>query len=158
MFHAERACLAAAALVAVFVVGGCSRDKGEVSRDEFAREANGICARANRGVRRLGPEPPILTAEQANWITLLTEIDRAALVDLRGLTPPRPDRGSIESMLSAFARGVEKGAQIARASRAGNDSAFRRFVSDALDDLVRAQAVAENHGLDECARLGRVDR
>jgi hypothetical protein len=99
-----------------------------------------------------------LTAEQADWITLLTEIGRAALVRLRGLTPPRHDRGSIESMLSAFARGLEKGAEIARASRAGNDSAFRRLVNDALEDLVRAQTIAADQGLDECARLGRVDR
>jgi hypothetical protein len=61
-------------------------------------------------------------------------------------------------MLSAFERGLGRGEAIARASRAGDFTAFRRQVDGALVDLGRGQALARQHGLGECARLGRVDR
>jgi hypothetical protein len=41
-----------------------------------------------RRCRKLGPEPPILTSEQADWILELTRIDRETLSDLRALEPP----------------------------------------------------------------------
>jgi hypothetical protein len=129
-----------------------------VSREQFARQADAICARANEKVRMLGPEPPILTAEQADWILELTKIDRTALDGLRALEPPKGDRRAMASMLSAFERGLGKGEEIARASRAGDDAAFRRNVDAALDALTQAQAAADRYGLEECARLGSVVR
>jgi hypothetical protein len=56
-------------------------------------------------------------------------------------------------MLSAFERGLGKGDEIARASRAGDDAAFRSSVDAALDSLTQAQASAAAYGLSECARL-----
>jgi hypothetical protein len=62
----------------------------------------------------LGPEPPILTAEQAKWILELTGIDRAALERLGALKPPKRKRRAVASMISAFEQGLGR----ARRSRA----------------------------------------
>jgi hypothetical protein len=75
---------------------------------------------------------------------------------MRALEPPKGERRAMASMLSSFARGLEKGGEIARASRAGDDAAFRRNVDAALDALPEAQTSADRYGLVECARLGRV--
>jgi hypothetical protein len=145
-------------LVGLLLVAGCGGTNGGLSTQAFARQADAICAAANQRVRMLGPEPPILTAKQANWILELTAIDRAALERLRALKPPKGERRGMASMISAFERGLGRGEEIARASRAGDDAAFRRTVDAALDALAKARAAADRYGLDECARLGAVVR
>jgi predicted Zn-dependent protease len=147
-----------AVLAGMLAVAACGGSEGALSREQFAREANEICVRANEKVRMLGPEPPILTAEKADWILELTKIDRAALEGMRALEPPKGERRAMASMLSSFARGLGKGGEIARASRAGDDAAFRRNVDAPLDALAQAQTSADRYGLVECARLGRVVR
>jgi hypothetical protein len=147
------ALLAVAALAA-----GCGGDDAELSKAEYAREANAVCSESNERVRAVGPEPPILTATQADWIEPLTESDQAAVAELRDLAPPEPDRARIAAMLSDFERGLGKGSEIASASRAGDDRRFRAAVAVALTALTRAQGRAETYGLDECARLGLVVR
>src|SRR5215211_3938653 len=57
-----------AVLAGMLAVAACGGSEGALSREQFAREANEICVRANEKVRMLGPEPPILTAEKADWI------------------------------------------------------------------------------------------
>lgn len=62
-------------------LAGCGARGNGISRVQFAREANAICAQGNETVRKHGPEPPILTSEQADWILELTRGRRA-----RGMT------------------------------------------------------------------------
>jgi hypothetical protein len=146
-----------AALLCLALAACGGKDEG-LSRAQFAREANSICGRGNETVRELGPEPPILTSEQAHWILKLTRIDRATLGDLRALEPPEEERAAIASMLALFGRGLARGEAIARASRAGNDPVFRRNVDAALASFAGARAYAQRYGLDECALLGQVER
>jgi hypothetical protein len=124
----------------------------------FAEQANDACAAANEEVRALGPEPRILTAEQADWLEELTRIDRGAVAKVRALEPPSEERAAISSMLSGFQRGLARGAAIERASRRGDFPALRSEVDAANVDFSRARAIAHEHGLAECALLGRVDR
>ncbi len=145
-------------LAGLLVVAGCGGTDGALSTRAFTRQADAICLAANQRVRMLGPEPPILTAQQAKWILELTAIDRAALERLLALKPPKGERGAVASMIAAFERGLGKGEEIAQASRARDDAAFRRNVDAALDALAEGRAAADRFGLDECARLGSVVR
>ena len=54
-------------LAGLLALAGCGGTDGSLSSEQFAREAHAICVKANERVRMLGPEPPILTAEQADW-------------------------------------------------------------------------------------------
>jgi hypothetical protein len=150
--------LAPVALALLVAAGACGDNDHALSRHEFLGKANAICGEANEKVRALGPEPPILTDEQADWIEQLTKIDRTATARLDALQPPDAAKRPIASMLSAFERGLGKGDEIARASRTGDDAAFRSSVDAALNSLTQAQASAAAYGLNECARLGRVVR
>jgi hypothetical protein len=96
-------------------LAGCGAEDEGLSRAQFAREANSMCGRGNETVRKLGPEPPILTGKQADWILKLTRIDRATLSDLRALEPPQEQGPTIASMLAMFERGLARG----RSDRAG---------------------------------------
>jgi len=140
-------------LVAPVVVAACSGSGGG-----FGDRANSVCAAANEQVAALGREPRILTADQADWLEQLTRIDRAALEELRGLEPPEDERADVAAMNASFGRGLGRADEIARASRAGDFATFRSEVDAALVDLRRGQALARKHGLDDCARLGRLDR
>ena len=150
--------IAPVALAVLVAAGGCGDSEFALPRHDFVREANAICGEANERVRALGPEPPILTDEQTDWIEQLTKIDRTATERLDLLQPPDAAKHPIASMLAAFERGLGKGDEIARASRTGDDAAFRSSVDAALDSLTQAQASAVAYGLSECARLGRVVR
>ena len=141
------------ALAAVVLFAGCGG-----SGDGVAEKANEACAAANEQVRSLGPEPRILTAPQADWLERLTRIDRAAVAKVRALEPPEDERGAIASMLSRFESGLARGDAIARASRRGDFAVLRSEVDAANADFGRARAIAADEGLDECARVGRVDR
>jgi hypothetical protein len=148
--------LVVAAAAAVAIAAGCGG--GGLSSEQLTREADAICAGANVKVRLIGPEPPILTAEQASWIERLTRIDRQAVAKLRELEPESGRRRTFEEMLSAFERGLGHGEAIARASRAHDESTFRAAVEAALGLLQKAQGSAAGLGLRECALLGRVVR
>jgi hypothetical protein len=137
----------------VVLLAGCGG-----SSSGFADRANDACSDANERVRALGPEPRILTAEQADWLEELTRIDRETVAKLRVLEPPDDERGAISSMLSTFERGLAHGATIARASREDDFPMLRSEVDAANVEFGRARTIAEQHGLDECALLGRVDR
>jgi hypothetical protein len=137
----------------VVLLAGC----GGSSRG-FAGRANDACSEANERARALGPEPRILTAEQADWLEELTRIDREAVAKLRALEPPEGERGPISSMLSGFEHGLAHGAAIARASREDDFLTLRSEVEAANVAFARARTLAEQHGFDQCALLGRVDR
>jgi hypothetical protein len=130
-------------LAGLLVVADCGGTDGALSTRAFTRQADAICLAANQRVRMLGPEPAI---------------DRAALERLLALKPPKGERGAVASMIAAFERGLRKGEEIAQASRARDDAAFRRNVDAALDALAEGRAAADRFGLDECARLGSVVR
>jgi hypothetical protein len=99
----SRSTLAAAAALVCLTPAGCGGDNGR-AKAAFVREADTICGKANQLVRALGPEPPILTDRQADWILALTEIDRNALKNLRALEPPKHERPMVASMISLFER------------------------------------------------------
>jgi hypothetical protein len=155
----RRTTLLGAVLVCVPLLTGCGgTGQPPPTREQYALQANAICAEGNRAVRKLGPEPPILTAEQATWLLRLTKIDRSTVDRIRALERPTEDRVTLGAMLSSFQRGLGRGEAIARASRAGNDAVFRANVDAALDELTTAQRDADRLGLNECAQLGSVTR
>jgi hypothetical protein len=98
-----------------------------------------------------------LTAGQADYVAALTAIAEEAVEELGKLEPPEEDRRAIKTMLSAFERGLAKGKEIAKASRAGDDPAFREAVAAGVRELGTAWLEADLYGLDDCARLGRVN-
>ena len=145
--------IGAAVTAAVATTCSCG---GGVSTTDFIERADAICADANRRVEALGPEPSILTDEQARWVERVAEIGRGAVADLRVLRTPAGDRETIGAMLEGFDGGFAGADAIAAASRAGDDAAFRQAAAAALDRLQDGRSEASRYGLDACSRLGRV--
>lgn len=74
-----RSLLGRAALLIGLAAGpGCAGDDG-LSRTAFRARADSICASANDEIRALGPEPPILTDEQAAWVEGVGAVGKAAV-------------------------------------------------------------------------------
>jgi len=133
---------------------GCGGDASP-SVSEFSADAEAVCTEANARVQALGPEPPILTDDQARWVERVGTIGGGATADLRALEAPRADRDTIDAMLEAFDRGFVGAAAISEASRAGDGVAFRTAAGAALDQLEAGRSAASRYGLDACSRLGR---
>lgn len=133
---------------------GCGGD-GDVSPEDYSARADAICASANHEIRALGPEPPILTAEQAAWVEDVGEIAGAAVEEIGALEPSVGDRERLARMIAGFERGLARGDDIARASRAHDDDAFRAAAGEAVRSLNDARLAAAEYGLDACARLAR---
>lgn len=144
----------AALLIGLAAGPGCAGDDG-LSRTDFRARADSICASANDEIRALGPEPPILTDEQAAWVEGVGAVGRAAVDEIGGLARPEGDGERLDVMIAGFERGFAGADDIARASRAGDDAAFRAAAADAIRSLNDARFAAAEYGLDACARLGR---
>jgi hypothetical protein len=148
-------CIAGVAASALLATAGCGGGGG-ISKADFIDSAETICAGANERAAGLGPEPQILTPRHAAWVLRVTAINRRAVRELRRLDVPEAGRRQIAAMLRAYERGFSRGEEIARASRAGNDRAFRSAVAAALDGITMGNLVAAGYGLADCASLGRV--
>jgi nitroreductase len=65
------------------------------------------------------------------------------------------DGERLDVMIAGFERGFAGADDIARASRAGDDAAFRAAAADAIRSMNDARFAAAEYGLDACPRLGR---
>jgi hypothetical protein len=141
-----------APVAAVLLLAGCG------GGPDFAKSAASICGKANTSVRKLGPEPTILTERHARWILRQASIDLEAVAGLRSLKPPNAERSSFREMLGHFDDGLAQGKVIARADRRRNEAAFRAAVVTALNHITNGQLAAAALRLKGCDRLGAVAR
>jgi hypothetical protein len=147
-------CLAAFSVVLVAVGGlsACSSDGGgaRLSKREFIRSAETVCAEANKKIRAIGS--PDLTNPQTTTDALgrLLTIQHQELGDLRDLEPPGTDRPAIKKWLDVVATALREAdaalAALKRGDRTGvNDAnAWGREAQLAADDLSR------QYGINRC--------
>jgi hypothetical protein len=139
-------------LVTAAFLAGCGGGAG------FSERAASICTGANASVRRLGPEPAILTERHARWILRQTGIDLRAVARLGRLEPPAAARAAFDAMLRDYRRGLGEGPAIARADRHRDQAAFRATVVRALNRITDGQLAAAKLRLRGCDRIGSVAR
>jgi hypothetical protein len=118
----------------------------------FVAEADAICAKANEKEVGLGAEGPgWIYGDQFTDADLLEEFNdagRAALDELKQLTPPSEDRESTATMLDAIARMVEAlDSRIAVLRDRREESRALQTYMCAYTDLVTAAGVL---GLTDC--------
>ncbi len=144
------ALIVVAALPFGLVACGGDDDEGP-SKDEFVKEANAICTKANAEAEQIGegafkdPENP--TAKEAQ--TLLRELLPLAEQqqrDLEELEKPKDDEDEIEKILAAYEAG---NTQIQEASRTPEEA----LIAVASVDKIFAEGdkLADAYGLDDCA-------
>jgi hypothetical protein len=136
--------VAAAALVTAGCGGG-----DEVTRAEWARDADAICAEYERKYNALG------TAEELPELARL--LDKAvALLDgereeLARLEPPADDEERVEEMLAALEDAAAAGRQARAAARRGDEEAVGVAIGESDSAAAQARHIARDLEARTCA-------
>ena len=140
------------AAAAVAACGG-DDDKG-LSKAEFVKRANAICAQANARGEQLAktafrnparPRPEELQAVLREAVT----VNRKVISDLRALKPPEADRSQIDAILAAGERSTTAYEQASRSPQASAEL-FEK-TGTPQDPSAEADRLAGQYGLSECA-------
>ena len=141
------------AAAAVAACGG-DDDKG-LSKAEFVKRANAICAQANARGEQLArtafrnparPRPEELQAVLREAVT----VNRKVISDVRALKPPEADKERVNAMLAAADRSTTAYEQASRTPQASVEM-FRR-ANTPQDPAAEADRLAGQYGLSECAK------
>jgi hypothetical protein len=133
-------------LLALAACGG--GDDGR-AKAEWIAGADAICARVNSEIDALGEADTL--AEIAEYAASVRPIAERQLTDLANLEAPKEDREAIQAMLALVAQGVEKTGQIEAAARRGDAEATFVLVDEIESLTKRANALAREYGLADCA-------
>ena len=157
--------VASTAILGVLAISGCGGDDddaepaggGRASHQAFVSEAVAICVDANAKEVELGAQGPgWVYGEQFDdpeYLADFIAVGRAALRELRALTPPEADAEPMQEVTDSVAmmvRALDGRLAALRAGRRGNIAAFTRPYLRGYGDLTSA---AGPLGLTECQGL-----
>lgn len=144
---------AALALATVFALGACSsgdeQDK-RLSRADYIREADAICAAYDKRLGALGKADSIeALARNADQALPIAE---EGVGKLRELQPPAELEPRVDEWLERNDENVEKIEELRDAAREGDEPAVQSIAADAADNEREADRLARRLGLRSCAR------
>lgn len=120
-----------------------------VSKAQFTKQANAICAAANREITKISEDfaKENLSEEKRPTTAQITELATLALPtisrqvdELRALDVPAGDEEEVDAILSAAEGAIEKGEQDPTAIYGANGGAF-----------AKANQLSADYGLDKCS-------
>ncbi len=136
--------------------GGSKGEEG-ISKQEFIRKADGICAEANKrrdAIQEAAAIPQKTGRELEKAAVEYAEEMRPVLVGalerLEALERPRGDEETIKAMLAKFERAFAAIDDVAAAAKRG----FAATFGDWAERAIEGQNIAFKYGLKECARFG----
>jgi hypothetical protein len=147
------ACVAALAAVVGTACGGSDDEPGALSKSEFAKQANALCAKAgaNRNAQ-LQPLPPNPSgAADAQRLKSAASTDRELIRRVDALVPPEAEQDQVDSVLDGWRKraGVED--EYADAVGAMQDpTTLASFTANLAQIDAAADAVAVQLGLTAC--------
>jgi hypothetical protein len=138
-----------AAAVALFATVGCGGDEG-VSRAEWARHADAICAKYDRRFRslRMVEELPALARVLGQAVELLD----GERMELAELDAPEDDASQIGAMLAYLEKSAAAGRRAQRAARSGDVDAASIAVGESDSAAAQARHEARDLGATTCAK------
>jgi hypothetical protein len=145
---------AALALAWVLALGACSSGgEGEerLSRAEYIRQADAICASYDKRLGTLGRADSV--EELARNAERALPIARDGVAELRELSPPEQLEPRVEEWLERNDENVEKIEELGDAAREGDETAVQAIAADAADNEREADRLARRIGLRSCARV-----
>lgn len=146
-------CLAAAIIVLAACVrsGSSVVEHPPVSKAAFVRAADQACAAAEARLAALLKPGwrAALTKKALYWRGALP-IYRDLLAELRSLTPPDSDRGSVEHLLDQLEVVVDRFSLALQAAETDDEGSYMMFEIGGFERLMDARWVATKHGLRIC--------
>ncbi|MEJ7892716.1 MAG: hypothetical protein WKF94_08745 [Solirubrobacteraceae bacterium] len=141
-----RKTFAIAAAVAGLGVAGCGGDDEALTKAEFVKQGNAICAKGNAELETkveellAGGKEPDMEAQIAFFEDEVLPIVQGQVDDLGGLTPPEADQGEVDELIASAQEAIDKAEEDLEAVAAAEE-----------DPFADANEKAEAYGLTECA-------
>jgi hypothetical protein len=123
---------------------------GRLSRDDYVKRADAICAKYNRRIRAL--RQPRTVAGISAFTAKAIPIARRGDDELRTLEPPKGDEATARQWLAANDAVVEAIERLGAAARRGDRAGVRKALREGNRANERAKALARRLGLRVCAR------
>jgi hypothetical protein len=136
-------------VAAVALLAGACGGGGGVTRADWARDADAICAKYDRRFESLGTveELPELARLLGEAVVLVDE-ERA---ELARLEPPEGDEARVRTMLGHLERAAAAARRAQSAARAGDEEAVGVAIGESDSAAAQAQHVARDLGARTCA-------
>jgi hypothetical protein len=143
---------AIAVLASTFLATSCSTDgeDNRLSRDEYVREADAICAEYDKRLSTLGDAKSLeqLAANAERALPIAEE----GVGKLRELEPPEELAPRVNEWLERNDENVEKIEELQDAAREGDETRVQTIAADAADNEREADRLARRIGLRSCAK------
>ena len=144
-------------LAAVVVLAACVRsgdsvvERPPVSKAAFVHAADQACATAEARLATLWePGWRAALAKKAVYWRGALPIYRDLLAELRSLTPPESDRGSVEDLWDQLEVAVDRFSEALRSAEAGDEGRYMMFEIGGFERLMDVRWVATKYGLRIC--------
>ncbi len=159
------------ALAFVLVLAGCGggEERGSnaeegVSKQEFIRTSDAICAEANEKRDAYYEQHPEIYGSNfvepgfpraiAKYVTTIEPVYADALTKLKGLEAPREDEDTITAMRAKFDEAFARIDDMVAAARARDRDRMQRSWGAWTQTAIAGQNIAFKYGSKECARFG----
>jgi len=142
--------LAASAVGAGCGGGGSGGGGGGITKAEFVKRADAVCAKASADVNALGTPKSI--RDLGRLSDKAKGIAAKEVADVRALGAPKGDETQVRAMLAAVERSIAVIGRVAEAAKAGNSAKVQQILTEAQTDTERARRLAQAYGLKRCAQ------
>jgi hypothetical protein len=138
------------ALVVAALAAGCGGggDGDRLSKEEFQKEANAICARFEGRIDELGQ--PQTVDEITDFVDEAIPVVNEEIAALDDLDPPAELEGEYDRMLAEGRKTVEAGRKLGEAAESRDEAALRDAIDEGQEASDRADEIATDLGLTDC--------
>jgi hypothetical protein len=131
--------------------GGAQSETGNLSRSEWAKQADGLCSKTASDIDALptaGDPVSLYQGTQPAVQKLVADVDQ--------LVPPEADQDTVDQMLTGFRTIGQAAAKASESIASGTDTATAAatFGDDTADARTQIQSAAGDLGATDCASLG----
>jgi hypothetical protein len=139
--------------VVALVAGGCGSKSGGLSKSEFVKQANAICAKYEQRVqKRMAGIPAGNEAQLASSIEKVLPVIREGNDELRSLKPPDGLQGHYDRWMKIADAEVAAASKLQNALRKGDRQAIQSaFAELQTKDVDQDRLARQELGLNGCA-------
>jgi hypothetical protein len=123
---------------------------GGVSRQDFAAQADPICARVSSALQDLGqPQSP---TELVSYLEKFVPLTSNGVDDLRKVKPPEKDRDVYDKWIETLAQETDKAKEALAATQAGDQKTSVAALGEVDQLNTKSNGLAADLGLHDCAQ------
>jgi hypothetical protein len=137
-------------VTAVLVVAGCGgRGGGRLSKEDYAKQADAICAKYNRKIQALGA--PKSLADLPGFAAKALKLTRQGNDELKGLQPPKSEEQTAKEWIAHNDLVAKAVADLRDAAKKNDRAEIRSALRRGQAANRTANALARDLGLRVCA-------